>query len=175
MKRALLLNSDWSPLNFISDVRALSLLFRGRAEVISVSEKPSIWDETFRAQTACFDVPATIRLIERVSRKHTTPRFRRKILFNRDNWQCQYCSARLDWKTVTIDHVHPRCKGGRTSWKNCVTSCKDCNLKKGPKTLLESGMKLRKSPSEPHVNHFWETQQSNNWHPDWDYFFSARP
>jgi len=174
MKRALLLNADWTPLNFISDIRALTLLFKGRAEVITLGEKPSFWNERINSASNNYEVPATIRLLERINRRYSTPRFRKKILFNRDNWQCQYCGIKLDWSSVTIDHVVPRCKGGQTTWKNCVASCVKCNMKKGPRPLSESGMQLKKSPSEPHITHYWEFNQPSTWHEDWNSFFSSR-
>jgi len=172
MKRdVLLLNADWTPLNFVSGMRALNLLFKGRAEVINLGEKPSTWNESFSSVGRSYDVPATVRLVERVSRKYCTPRFRKRVLFNRDNWQCQYCGINLDYKSITIDHVHPRSKGGTTTWKNCVSACKRCNLKKGSKTLTEIGMQLKRAPSIPMMSHFWDLSPGGTWHPDWSSFF----
>lgn len=173
MKRTLLLNSDWSPLNFVSPVRALNLVMRGRAEVINTGEGPSFWGEKINTPNRSFEVPATLRLVDRVSRKMTMPRFRKWVLFNRDCWQCQYCGTKLDWNSITIDHVRPKCMGGDTSWKNCVASCKKCNWKKGSRTLAEAGMQLRKNPSVPSVIHFWESPSPVTWHPDWLMFFDG--
>ena len=173
MKKVLLLNSDWSPLNFVSGVRALNLLFKGRAEVITLGEKPSLWDDTLTTTSRSYEVPATVRLVERVNRKYTTaPRFRKWALFNRDGWQCQYCGVKLDGSSITIDHVTPRSRGGPTSWRNCVASCKRCNLKKGSRSLAETGMQLRKNPTEPKMVHFWDMGR-HTWHPDWFFFFSS--
>lgn len=173
MKHALLLNADWTPLNFVSDARALRLLFKGRAEVIAFDNTLSEWDEYFGTTSRKYKIPATIRLLVRVNRKWKMPRFRKWVLFNRDEWQCQYCGISLDWKTATIDHVKPRSRGGPTSWNNCVTSCKKCNHKKGPKFLTEAGMSLKKKPSDPQPNHFWDiTRTTSMWHPDWDVFLS---
>jgi len=170
--RVLLLNSDWSPLNFVSCARGLKLLLTGRAEIISLGEGPSIWDFKYTTPTKTFDAPATIRLTERVTRKYTSPRFRKRVLFNRDNWQCQYCGVKLDWHSITIDHVTPRSRGGTTCWKNCVAACKKCNSKKGSRSLAESGLQLRHLPTEPKIHHFWEFKElAPTWHPDWVYFF----
>ena len=170
MKKALLLNSDWSPLNFVSGVRALNLLIRGRAEVITLGERPSFWDDKLTTTTQSFDVPATLRLVERVNRRYSTsPKFRKWALFNRDGWQCQYCGLSLSGDNITIDHVLPRSRGGPTTWRNCVASCKRCNIRKGSMLPNEAGMQLRKSPSEPKMFHFWESGQSG-WHPDWRFF-----
>jgi 5-methylcytosine-specific restriction endonuclease McrA len=171
MKRVLLLNSDWAPLNFVSIPRALNLLFKGRVEVISMGEKPSFWDETYSTPSRKIEIPATIRMTERVTRKFSAPRFRKKVLFNRDNWQCQYCGIKLDWSSITIDHVVPKCMGGITSWKNCVSSCKKCNSKKGSKPLADSGLQLKKLPAEPKIAHYWEISHPTYWHTDWEHFF----
>lgn len=173
MKKTLLLNADWSPLNFVTPIRALNLLNKGRAELITVGESPSCWSEKISTPNRSFEVPATLRLVSRVNRKMTMPRFRKWVLFNRDDWQCQYCGIKLDWGTVTIDHVRPKSMGGPTSWKNCVASCKKCNWKKGARLPSDAGMHLRKNPSFPSVIHFWESPSPSTWHPDWISFFGA--
>ena len=43
----------------------------------------------------------------------------------------------------------PKYHGGENTWMNCVTSCKDCNSKKGHKTLKEAKMELLYIPYEP--------------------------
>lgn len=173
MKLSLLLNDDYTPLNFVSPLRALSLLFRGSAEVVTV-DGPSMWDITYSTVSKDFKAPATLRLKRRVPRIDAPPRFRRKALFNRDNWQCQYCGVDLDDETVTIDHIVPKMRGGARSWKNCVTACKKCNLKKGCKSLSETGMKLMKNPVSPKAYHFWDIRKKNfEWHNDWSHFLNS--
>lgn len=44
--------------------------------------------------------------------------------------QCHYCGARVPPKELTMDHVVPVVRGGRTSRGNVVPCCKDCNSKK---------------------------------------------
>lgn len=182
MTRALLLNADWSPLHFISDSRAIVLVYKGRAEVINVSEdgQPSLWmtqqftsaGPVLGAAPIEHDVPATIRLLNQVKKKWKAPRFRKKVLFNRDGWKCQYCARQLSWDSTTIDHVHPSSRGGPTTWLNCVTACHPCNKRKANKTPDEAGMKLMKAPTLPTSLHFWDAMKSNVTHPDWDIFLS---
>lgn len=170
MTRVLLLNSDWSPLQFISDMRALRLLMKGRAEVITLGETQSMWNEYYTTVTNKFQIPATIRLHFRVNVNPSVSRFRKRILYNRDGWACQYCSKKLSWNTVTIDHVIPKCRGGKTTWKNCVVCCKQCNRNKGSKLPQEANMRLLKQPSEPRIVHFWNLNDTHNWHTDWTMF-----
>lgn len=170
--KSLLLNLDGTPLNFISPLRALDLVTKGKAEPVLVDDGPSAWSQSLTTPTKSYPSFATIRLLRKVHRTWPAPKFRKCVLFNRDGWKCQYCGVGLDWRSVTIDHVIPRSRGGSTSWKNCVASCKKCNLRKGPRTPHEAGMRLRKDPSDPNFQHFWETPEINrlSWHVDWRMF-----
>jgi 5-methylcytosine-specific restriction endonuclease McrA len=80
--------------------------------------------------------------------RRTVP-FNRKNLFVRDRFRCQYCGTHLDAKELTIDHVHPRVKGGVSKWENCVLACIACNRRKAHRTLDESGMRLLRAPVRP--------------------------
>ena len=53
-------------------------------------------------------------------------RFRESIL---NSWGslCAYCGSPGD----TLDHVRPRCRGGRSDWTNLVCCCAECNRAKG--------------------------------------------
>jgi len=170
LKRTLLLNGDWQPLNFIDEMRAICLILKGRAEIVYIDGLPSIWPgESIDSPTMHFDVPATIHLMTRVNRRWSSPRFRKRVMFMRDEWKCQYCQIDLRRDDMTIDHVLPRSRGGITSWKNCVSSCWHCNLKKGSQTPAEAGMKLNKTPIDPTPWHFWEGPRAQ-WHNDWQIF-----
>jgi len=170
MPRVLLLNADWLPLQFITETRALRLLMRGRAEVIIVEDSPSMWDTHYATVSVSFQVPATIRLNYRVNVKPCVSRFRKRILFNRDEWSCQYCSKKLGWNNITVDHIVPKCRGGKTTWKNCVVCCKHCNKVKGAYLPQEVNMKLLKQPAEPRIIHFWNLNDKQDWHRDWKIF-----
>jgi 5-methylcytosine-specific restriction endonuclease McrA len=170
MNKALLLNADYSPLHFISNVRAYVMVHKGKAEIIDISGKPSTWGETIKTSGSEVESPATIRLLNRVSRKWFSPRFRKSAIYMRDNWTCQYCSAGLSKHNATIDHVMPRAKGGGTSWKNCVASCKNCNRIKACRTPAEANMPLLTQPYEPKRIQLWDATRSPQWHDDWSVF-----
>ena len=44
--------------------------------------------------------------------------------------QCYYCHQRFHPSVLTMDHVVPIIRGGKTTKGNVVTCCKDCNSKK---------------------------------------------
>lgn len=75
----------------------------------------------------------------------------RSILYARDRYMCAYCGDVHEPKFLTIDHVHPKSKGGLNTWSNCVTSCKPCNLRKGNKLLDKLDMQLLYVPYAPNV------------------------
>lgn len=47
---------------------------------------------------------------------------------------CYYCHRFCEPKELTMDHIVPLARGGRSTKNNLVASCKECNTKK--KTLL---------------------------------------
>lgn len=48
---------------------------------------------------------------------------------------CFYCGEKS--RSLTIDHVLPRVRGGRHSIGNLVAACGPCNFSKGGKTIME--------------------------------------
>lgn len=47
---------------------------------------------------------------------------------------CHYCGGQFPPKELTLDHLVPLARGGRSTKGNCVPACKDCNNRK--KSLL---------------------------------------
>ena len=45
--------------------------------------------------------------------------------------RCVYCATPLALDTATLDHVHPRARGGTANPGNLVTACRRCNQLKG--------------------------------------------
>jgi 5-methylcytosine-specific restriction endonuclease McrA len=48
--------------------------------------------------------------------------------------RCYYCGQTIESSRLTMDHVVPLAKGGRSEKNNLVACCKECNTKK--KTML---------------------------------------
>lgn len=48
--------------------------------------------------------------------------------------KCYYCDKKVAYKNITMDHLVPIARGGRSTKDNLVPSCKECNTQK--KTLL---------------------------------------
>ena len=67
----------------------------------------------------------------------------------KSKFSAEWCKARGKGVVLTLDHVTPRCQGGKNSWENLATSCFACNNKKGGRNLEESGMVLTPVPPRP--------------------------
>lgn len=50
---------------------------------------------------------------------------------------CYHCEQRFHPSELTMDHLIPIARGGKSDKKNCVPSCKECNSKKGHQTRAE--------------------------------------
>src|SRR6185369_17365955 len=74
---------------------------------------------------------------------------KRKNIYERDDGVCQYCLSKISYNNSTLDHVHPRSKGGKDSWDNLVLSCQSCNNKKGDRSVKEANMTLARNPYAP--------------------------
>ncbi|UCG79524.1 MAG: HNH endonuclease [Nitrospirota bacterium] len=44
--------------------------------------------------------------------------------------RCYYCGKEFRSKELTMDHIVPIIRGGRSTRTNVVTACKECNNKK---------------------------------------------
>ena len=54
---------------------------------------------------------------------------------------CYHCENRFSLDELTMDHLIPISRGGKSDKKNCVVSCKKCNSEKGSMTRAELEMK----------------------------------
>lgn len=62
--------------------------------------------------------------------------------------ECYYCHEQFPPKELTLDHIVPVSRGGRTTRGNCVPCCKECNNRKQSLTPVEWEGFLRRLESE---------------------------
>lgn len=158
---ALVLNESWAAIHTVTVRHALRLMFTGAAKAVA----PQTYEVHGFDTWAELSVPphepciSTVRLRIKVpevivlTRYNGMPSpaavFSRRNLFRRDHNQCQYCGIRPGTAELSIDHVFPRSRGGKSSWENCVLACMDCNRRKRDRTPEEAGLKLLKKPEKP--------------------------
>lgn len=140
--RTLILDTSWQPCEIVGWRRAIGLLFRGKVEVVEE------YEEEIRSVSLALRLPAVVRLADAIRRKRKI-RFSRRHVLIRDGFRCQYCGAKLPAEKLTLDHVLPKARGGRTTWENLVAACAPCNRKKGAKNPRWAGMTLRTRPEKP--------------------------
>lgn len=148
MEYCVLLNQDYSFLNIINWKKAICLVVKNKAQVLKYSDRCV-------AHGDCMEkvkVPAVLilmRLIRRIY-KNRVPLTKKNIMV-RDDFKCVYCGSTYH---LSIDHVIPVSKGGKTSFENCVTACRTCNNKKADMLPSECGMTFKKQPHQPTISEF---------------------
>jgi 5-methylcytosine-specific restriction endonuclease McrA len=118
--------------------------------LIHIAENPET-PHIVRSPTISVIVPQIMVLTDYIkdANRFRKPRFNRHSLFRRDAYTCQYCHMKFPRRALEVDHVVPQSKGGPTSWTNCVTSCNDCNSRKGDRSVEQMGYQLLKTPTQP--------------------------
>ena len=171
MEQTLLLNATWEPLKVVNWQKALTLWCQGKVEVVAS------YDREVRSVSLSFRLPSVIRLLRRIRIRRAIDDvpFSRANIYARDRCTCQYCGVRFSAADLTFDHVIPVAQGGRKTWENIVAACSPCNLRKGSRTLKQSGLYLNRLPRAPSA----EEMQShgrrfppNHLHESWmDYLY----
>lgn len=139
MTAVLVVNADLGPLHRVSVKHAIRMLLRHVAEIHEAEPDRLI---------GVYPLPRVVRLVRYVVTKWRytrSPAWSKPGVLARDSRRCGYCDA----PATTVDHILPRSRGGRNTWKNTVASCYGCNQRKGDRTPVEAGMTLRFTPVAP--------------------------
>jgi 5-methylcytosine-specific restriction endonuclease McrA len=140
-RQVLILNADYSAISICTVPKAFLLVYLNKAELVADSEKYQI-----RTIDRAYPSPSIIRLNKYVNVPYKSVILNRNNIFKRDDNACTYCGSPKD---LTLDHVMPKSRGGKTSWENLITACKRCNSKKGHQTPEEAKMPLNRKPFRP--------------------------
>lgn len=186
----LVLNKHYMPLRIIGAKRALCMLCRELAEVISYEQgqyynydfaswrdvsqiKRSFepdqhdWISTVNFHIA---VPRIVRLLfyDRLPRNDV--KFNRRNIFARDGNKCQYCGKKFPTTELSLDHVIPKSCGGKAAWENLVCACTDCNARKGGRLPQQAGLTLIRQPIKPKRNPTIHLHLSSERYHSWKQF-----
>jgi hypothetical protein len=157
----LLLNSTFEVIDFISDRKAIKLLYKEKVDIIAE------WDEEIRFGEDIIKFPSILRMKYQVKRNYSKFICSRLNIFKRDGFRCQYCNIGLNHKTATIDHIIPKSMGGILSYLNCITACFDCNNQKGNRKLDDTNLKLIRDPFIP-TRYIHSLPSDEKWHDEWN-------
>jgi len=142
-RKVLLLNASYEPLGTVGLARAVRLVWKGTADMVEQDG-----DRVLRSPRFVFPAPSVIRLVQyvdvRTRQGHASGK-RMNVLI-RDRFRCQYCGAKGNQFELTLDHILPRSRGGRTEPENLCAACKACNQRKGDRTPEEARMPLLSNP-----------------------------
>lgn len=148
MSDVLVLNADGQPVSYLplSAVEwkeAITYLWLDKVTVLD-------WYDDWIVRSSSWEtkVPSVIMLKE-MMRRRRQPRFSKTNIYIRDLYTCQYCNTFQTRNNLTLDHVIPLSKGGRTKWENIVAACSPCNSKKGNKTHM-------KPIKDPYVPNYYD-------------------
>ncbi len=181
----LVLNRNWQAVNTTTPAHAFCQMAAGNAQGLDILEDvqmvPRTWEEWLALPVRDCDmhvgvVRGALRVPTVILTTHYSkvplrrPKFSYRAIRERDGGRCQYTGRLLRPDEGNIDHVVPVSRGGKTSWHNCVLSCKRVNNRKANRTPAEAGLDLLKEPDAPRV--LPSTFFLRNIHgiPDWDHF-----
>ncbi len=162
--QVLVLNRFFQAIQVTSVRRALSLLYKGQVRAVAsdyttydfenwqdIPVQPA--DLAIATPNRRILVPLVIQLLrfEKVPRQEV--KFSRGNIYIRDQNRCQYCGRKFPSAELSLDHVIPMSRGGRSTWENVVCACLPCNVRKGNRLPDECGIALIRKPVRP------------RWHP----------
>ncbi|MEM0938574.1 MAG: HNH endonuclease [Bacteroidota bacterium] len=161
----LVLNQDYSPLTVCTVQRAFMLVFLEKADMVEEIEEKSL-----RSISKAFPFPSVVRVKNYIHIPYKGVVMSRHNIFRRDGGKCQYCGTN---KELTLDHVIPRSKGGKSTWTNLVTACKKCNSIKGDYSLEKVGMKLYQQPIKPTYLSFLK-MNNESYRDEWNTYLNSK-
>ncbi|MGI6456805.1 MAG: HNH endonuclease [bacterium] len=141
--RVLVLNSSYEAINICSARRAILMLLAEKADIVEESR------DYIHSSVFVMPMPEVIRLRRFINLPYRPIPFCRKNIMLRDSYRCQYCGRHYPADELTLDHVLPVSRGGKDSWSNVVTACRQCNNRKGNFLPDEAGMELQNQPKKP--------------------------
>ena len=136
----LVLNATYEPINVTAVRRAMVLMLKG------VAQAEELHSSEVHSAAHSHRVPSVIRLVAYRHIPQQSRALSRKNILLRDRNTCQFCGRVFPSSELTLDHVVPRSRGGRSNWENLVACCYRCNNSKGDRTPEEAGFKLARRP-----------------------------
>lgn len=153
----LILNRDGNPLSLlplsvIGWQTAVKLYYQDKVSVLHYYEN---W--TVKSARQEWPVPSVVMMTQ-YAKWSRIVKYSRNNIFLRDEYICQLCNEQFEPKDLTLDHVVPRARGGKTCWTNIVAACKECNERKGDNHKIVP----KKMPTRPSYYEMVAKRQKHN-------------
>lgn len=179
---SLVLNLSWLPISITSIRHSLKLMYLDAAHAVCPQTYAvydfNTWMERgpqgknyIQTVTHQIAIPEIVRLNQYNKVPFKELSFSKNNLYQRDNYTCQYCGIRPTREDLTIDHIMPRSRGGKTNWENCVVACRRCNKMKANHLLRDVKLNLLKKPTRPSWN-LALTISKSKFKKSWEKFIS---
>lgn len=178
-KTTLLLNNAWQPITVVTARAAFQHLHKKRISALdknsSVFHSLDSWNSLaeylddqpcLRSAHAQWPIPTVIIVTSKFFRKPKKTKLTLFDLAKLCEYTCQYCFEKHPLKNLTLDHVHPKSKGGSNDHHNLVLACRGCNLKKGD--LIPWHDKNGEIPKPPPIPALMLNAEKIR--PEWNYF-----
>jgi 5-methylcytosine-specific restriction endonuclease McrA len=171
-RQVLVLNRLFQAIQVTSVRRAITLLYKGQVRAVGADYRTYDFDNWQDIPVQPQDlaittpgrsilVPYVVQLLrfEKVPRQEV--KFSRGNIYLRDRNRCQYCGKKFSTSELSLDHVVPVSRGGKSTWENVVCACLKCNVRKGNRLPSECSMALIHPPKRPrwHPLHRFEGRQ----------------
>lgn len=187
-RRVLVLNRNWQAVNIVGVRRAFSLLWQGHVRVVNTFDgslnpcsaeewiewcgrvRPPEGAEYVRTIRLNIILPKVVLLQAFDRLPMVEAKFNRQGVFERDNYTCQYSGRVCRPRDLTLDHVIPRDRGGRTTWENVVSCHREVNLRKANRLPHEAGLRLIRKPERPRSRPFVCVAAGSDIDPSWMQF-----
>ena len=62
---------------------------------------------------------------------------------------CHHCGQKFPKEKLTMEHLIPLARGGKSSKNNCVPACKECNSAKGAKLAVDEAFEALEASRQP--------------------------
>ncbi len=159
-RAVLVLNANYAPMTICTARRAICMEYLNKVDILAN------YQEKIYSPTISKFLPSVIKIRDYIRYDNLSVDLNRKNILARDEYTCQYCG--ISKKSLTIDHIHPKGKGGSDTWENLVAACQSCNQKKGDRTPEDSGLTLKRVPKRPnrlHYFHRYVKDEQVDWRP----------
>jgi 5-methylcytosine-specific restriction endonuclease McrA len=184
-RKVLVLNRGWNPIAVVNLEKAMCLVAstykndEPKARIMDPVTDFKLWtwadwaelipakdEAVIRSAKASFRIPEIILLSRYNKLPQQRVHFSRRTIYKRDGNQCQYCGDKPGTFELSIDHILPRCKGGKTEWTNTCICCVKCNRKKADKTMAEARMTFfnpNYKPKKPKFTFYKSDYRCKSW------------